>query len=87
MFKGRKRKQSRRVNTKTRNHFARHRKTIQSRKHNCETCPTRKEPNKIVFFWEKKKRIVVFVKRRKQKKKVKETIQDQEKKKNKNSEK
>ena len=37
-------------------------------------------------FWEKKKTIVVFVKRRKQKKKVKETIQDQGKKKIKNSE-
>ena len=37
-------------------------------------------------FWEKKKTIVVFVKRRKQKNKVKETIQDQEKKKIKNSE-
>ena len=55
MLKGRKRKQSRRVETKTRNHFARHRKTIQSRKHNCETCPTRKEPNKIVFFGKRRK--------------------------------
>ena len=50
MFKRRKRKHSRRVKTKTRNHFSRHRKTIQSRKNNCETCPTRKEPNKIVFL-------------------------------------
>ena len=62
-------KTKRRVKTKTRNHFSRHRKTIQSRKNKCKTCPTRKETNKIVFFG----------KRRKQKKKAKETIQDQEK--------
>ena len=70
-------KTKRRVKTKTRHHFSRHRKTIQSRKNKCKTCPTRKETNKIVFFG----------KRRKQRKKAKETIQDQEKKKNRNSEK
>ena len=49
--------------------ISQNRKTRQSRKNRCETCPTRKETNKIVFL----------VKRRKQEKKVKETIQDQEK--------
>ena len=63
---------------KTRNHFSRHRKTRQSRKNNCETCPTRKEPNKIVFLVKRRKQSW-FLWRRKQKKKVKETIQDQEK--------
>ena len=49
MFKRRKRKQSRRVKTKTRNLSSRHRKTIQSRKNKCKTCPTKRETDKIFF--------------------------------------
>ena len=79
MFKGRKRKQSRRVKTKKRNHFSR--QTKQDKAGNIIVKHVQQE-RKQNRFCEKKRTNVVFVKRRKQKKKAKEAIQDQRKKEN-----